>query len=241
MNTYLPVTRKIFFNTAQFFILIVAFCLANIASAHAMPTLQLSDGTTTIMIVDEGPGDALPGIIGGVGYMGSVGSFNLNVTTGFVTPLVGTYNQPMLNLSSVGVSSSGSGGTLTIMFTETGFGSITGDIFETKVGGTNHGAISFNTYVDNTNTAFGTGTLIGNLGATGVGAFDGSTSSIFAPSDPFSMTAVATITHGSGNKASSFGMSVNVVPEPISYALFIIGGTILGGRLYLTRKKIRVS
>jgi len=237
MNKYITITKKLFFTSAQFLILISAFCLAGIASAHAMPALQLSDGTTTILIVDEGPGDALPGIIGGVGYMGSLGSFNLNVTTGFVTPVVGTYNLPMLSLNSVGVSSSGNGGTLTIMFTETGFGPITGSLFETKVGGTNHGAVSFNTYVDNTNTPFGTGTLIGNLGATGVGAFDSSTSSTFAPSDPFSMTAVATVTHGSGNKASSFGLSVNVVPEPVSYALFLIGGTILVGRLYLTRKK----
>jgi hypothetical protein len=240
MNDYLTVTKKLFINTAKFIILIVAFFIASVLSAHAMPSLQLSDGSTTILIVDEGPGDALPGIIGGVGYLGSVGVFNLTVTTGFVTPLIGTSELPMLNLNSVGVSSSGSGGTLTIMFTETGFGSIAAPLFETKVGGTNRGAVSFNTYVDNTNTAFGTGTLIGNLGATSSGAFSGSTSAIFNPSDPFSMTAVATITHGSGKKASSFGLSVNVAPEPISYALFIIGGALLGSRHYLTRKKRQV-
>jgi hypothetical protein len=237
MNNYLTLIRKIFFTTAQLFILISAFFLASIISAHAMPAMQLSDGTTTILIVDEGPGDALPGIIGGVGYMGSVGAFNLNVTSGFVTPFIGTYNLPMLNLNSVGVSSSGGGGTLTIMFTQTGFEPISGSLFETKVGGTNHGTVSFSTYVDSTNTAFGTGTLIGNLGAAGVGAFSGSTSSIFTPSDPFSVTAVATVTHGSGKKASSFGLSVNVAPEPISYALFIIGGVILGGRHFLIKKK----
>lgn len=233
----LTVTRNLFIKTTKFITLISAFFVASILSAHAMPALQLSDGSTTILIVDEGPNDALLGIIGGVGYMGSVGAFNLNVTSGFVTPFIGTSELPMLNLNSVGVSSSGSGGTLTIMFTETGFGSIAAPFFETKVGGTNRGAVSFNTYVDNTNTAFGTGTLIGNLGTTSSGAFSGSTSAIYNPSDPFSITAVATITHGSGKKASSFGLSVNVAPEPISYALFIIGGVILGGRHYLTRKK----
>jgi hypothetical protein len=234
MNKYQTVTRKIFFTIAQFFILVSAFCLASIASAHAMPALQLSDGTTTILIVDGGPGDALPGT-GEVGYMGSLGVFNLNVTTGFASPDNGTSELPLFNLNSIDVSNSGSGGTLTIMFTETGFTS--GPVFETIVGGTNHGALSFKTYADNTNTAFGTGTLIGDLGATGIGAFDATTSTIFNASNPFSMTAVAKITHGIGNEASSFGLSVNVAPEPVSYALFIIGGILLGSRQYLIRKK----
>jgi hypothetical protein len=240
MNDYLTVTIKQFINTAKFIGLIVAFFIASVLSAHAMPSLQLSDGSTTILIVDEGPGDALSGIIGGVGYLGSVGAFNLTVTTGFVSPLVGMPELPLLNLNSIGVNSSGSSGTLTIMFTETGFGPITAPVFETMVGGTTRGNVSFNTYVDSTNTAFGTETLIGNLGTNVSGAFSGSTSAIFSPSDPFSMTTVATITHGSGNKASSFGLSVNVVPEPISYALFIIGGAILGSRHYLTRRKQKV-
>jgi len=214
----------------------IIFMLVSTQSVHAMPALKLSDGSTTIMIVDEGPNDALPGIIGGVGYLGPVGVFNINVTTGFTTPLIGTPELPMLNLNSFGVSSSGSGGTLTIMFTETGFGPIAAPVFETRVGGTNRGTVSFNTYVNNTNTAFGTETLIGSFGTNNAGAFSGSTSSIFSPSDPFSMTAVATINHGSGNKASSFGLNINVVPEPISSALFIIGGAILGGRYYFKRK-----
>lgn len=216
--------------------IIIVFLLVGIQSVHAMPVLKLSDGTTTIMVVDEGPNDALPGVIGGVGYLGSVGVFNLTVTTGFVTPFLGTSTFPSMDLNSVAVSSSKSGGTLTIMFTDTDFGPIGAPVFETMVGGTSRGTVNFNTYVDSTNTAFGTNTLIGNLGTYGPGAFSGSTSATYSPSNPFSMTAVATITHGGGSKVSGFDLNVNVAPEPISSTLFVIGAAILGGRYFSKRK-----
>ncbi len=219
----------------------IIFILISIQVAHSMPTLQLSDGSTTIMVVDEGPNDALIGIIGGVGYLGPVGYFNLNVTTGFVTPFLGTSSFPVMNLNSVDVSSSQGGGTLTIMFTATDFLPSGASVFESKVGGTTRGATSFNTYIDSTNAAFGTETLIGSFGTYGSGAFNGSNTVTLSIFNPYSITTVATINHGSGNKVSSFGLNVNVVPEPVSSALFVIGGVMLVSRFYLKRKNQHAS
>lgn len=67
-------------------------------SAFAVPQLQLSDGTTTITVTDQGIGD-IDGNTGVIVFHGSIGAFNINVTTGITKPVLGSPTQPVLDLN----------------------------------------------------------------------------------------------------------------------------------------------
>lgn len=210
-------------------------------SAHATATLQLYDGTTTYTIAD---GSTTPGLVdsstdaGVVTWIGSIGVFNINITTGITYPALGSSTIPELDLTDVSISGS-SGGTLEVWFSQTGFSLSSPATFDTTVGGTHDDTTSFYTYFDTSNTLFGTATTAGTLGPFVAGTnddpFSGLTSSTYALSSPFSLTSKAVITHSSGGQNTSFNLNLNVVPEPISSTLFIVGGATLGFRRF--RKK----
>jgi hypothetical protein len=82
--------------------------------AHAVPTLTLTDGTTTITIEDGKILDSNP-LAGVVTYIGGIGVWSINVSTG-ISP---TTADPFMDLSSANASSGA--GNLSILFTETGF------------------------------------------------------------------------------------------------------------------------
>ena len=98
-----------------FAVLALAFCAA--ASANAS-SIKLSDGVTTKIINDGEFGDANP-LADVVTFIASIGAWQVNLSTG--STLFSEPTAPLLSLISLNATSN-AGGTLTISFTDIGFG-----------------------------------------------------------------------------------------------------------------------
>jgi hypothetical protein len=111
-------------------------------AAQAIPTLTLSDGTTTVTLTDAS---------GVVTYNGKVGNWFVNVDTGLASPpgpFGGSAKQPYMDLSFDNVFRNGSqpggalgGNVLTILFTDNNLGPLNGSL-HLKTGGTLTGITS---------------------------------------------------------------------------------------------------
>lgn len=192
--------------------------------ADATPTLSLSDGSTTVIVADNGVGD-LNAAIGMVTFSGAIGNFALNVSTGVTYPVLGSSASPEMDLNSIDVTSPSGGGTLTLKFSEIGYSSPLG--FTAEIGGTigAGGSLSYNTFSSSTNTLFVETTPLTSLGSFGPGAFSGTTSGIAGGVGPFSLTQVVTLTLPNAGTATSFNASL-AVPEPAS--LLLLGAGLAG-------------
>lgn len=202
--------------------------------AWAVPTLELSSGGTTVTVTDGGAGDANPAA-GAVTFVGSVGNFTINVSTGLTKPAIGSPSFPDMDLNSV--NSSTLGGTLTISFSETGF--TASSVLKSDVGGTTQGTASFEVYADASNALFGQGTSVASFGPFSGGAFSDQSGGVVAPAGPYSLTQIATIVHtrGPNAKTTSFDFQTTV-PVPATLGLFGIGLVGLG---WLGRRRSKVA
>lgn len=226
------------FSKILMFSILAVFLVAK--SASAIPMLELSDGSTTQTIYDQDSND-LSSVVGGVTWIGAIENFDIYVTTGLTKPVIGRTDSPKMDLISLDVSG-GDGGTLTIKWTDTDF-EITspGDIpqLQTLIGGVTAGTVLLESYLDQGNDPFVTATLLSSLGPFTSGAFsdsDAVAAGWITPDNPFSLTLVATITHGSGEGVnSSFNAEIVTMPEPASMLLLgsgLIGLCALGRRKF---------
>lgn len=192
--------------------------------------VELENGASTVTVTDNGVGDSDP-TLGSVTYVGSVGVFDINVTTGISKPLVGSATEPILTLNSVNTSSTAAG-TLKVRMTATDFTGPVGAGLAAPLdfGGTTNGTAALDAYVDSSNAAFGMATPAGSLGAFGPGPFDDSSASIVSATGPYSATLEATIVHAAPLDITSFGGQLRVVPEPGSLALIGLGALLVGRR-----------
>ena len=200
-----------------------------------MVELSNSDGairTTT----DNGTGDFDfffgPGVTTGLIVTGgSLGAFDTNVETGAASPYLGNGFTYEMDLASSNTTSGA--GDITIKLTDTDI-SFTRLPFWIEFGGTSNGTISFQTYIDSTNTAFGTETLLSSTDIMS-GDFSGSDQGQITLTAPYSMTIVATISHLNKGDITSFDYNIKVA-EPMPLALVGLG---LLGLTLVSRRRSR--
>src|SRR5947207_5057746 len=171
--------------------------LASAPSAHGVPTLSISDGLGHTLTLTQP---------GGFKYTGTLGNFSLNITSGIANSdalLTG------LNFTITGT------GQLTILLSNTGFGTLPGSI-NSQISGQTSGITAFATFADAGNRLFGTTTLLSKGGPFTAGAFSGNASALPVPG-PFSLTEKIVIVQ-SVFGTTSFGTTVKdpVVVGPVT-------------------------
>jgi hypothetical protein len=223
-------------NTVMAVFVAILLFLTCAPPACATAQLWLTDGTTTVKIVDNGSGDlsSTPGVLL---YNDTLGVFDITVRAN-TKPAYSPINPTAMDLFTFTLTSGGPG-TLRVMFSDTDFSGavLTGGMLH--VGGTfsGTGSLSVAGYEDNTNTLFGTQNFVGAVTSNVPGSFSGDIGAAFpvaAPPDMFSLTEIATINF-TGAGSTSFDAELSAVPEPASFAL--LGGLILLTVPVLRRKR----
>jgi hypothetical protein len=199
------------------------------APSHASLMLEVTDGSTTHTITDFGnTGEAI--------FFGSLPGFSFSLDTGLSKPMIGSADQPVLDLNLDEVASRGGGGTLTFKLTDTGFDGDGGPIrFLDSVGGTffGGGSLSVSTFMDCDNDADGDSTPLTSATFSGSSFSGGQTANVTACHHNYSLTELATLTLPGGAQFS--GDANLAVPEPPAIALF--GAGLLGLCFALRRKE----
>jgi len=190
-------------------------------AAYAIPTLTLSDGIAadTETIVDNGVGDSNPAV-GIVTFIGSLGVFNINMTSGLTKPALGSAAAPEIDISSF--NNATAKGTLTITFSEDGFTGFPGTV-KADFGGTQmNGNI--------TNTVLQNGMLVTTIGPLFGTNFSGGATGNLTGGAPYSLTQSVVMNFaGAGNKSFDAHVGVAVPDGGMTVTLLGLGLAGLAG------------
>jgi len=236
--------------------------------SEAALRLRLEDTVNNVGIIieDGGVGDLNP-VVGAVTFIGTVGSFEVNVSTGVSKPVIGgggiSYSEMDLN----SINTTTTGGSLQMILEDNNFPSVPQpdgqSSFITTIGGTFTGAVgtfvTAESFVDPTNATI-TGALIvplpaplPALAAVPVTAIQGMNETFltspfsatdvqsFVKSGPYSMFLEVNITIvGPGSASFDHNILVPTVPEPASMVIWSLGAGALGLGGFWRRKRAAV-
>lgn len=202
-------------------------------ATQAAPVLSLtasgSGGNASIQCADGAACDLNP-LAGVVTFIGQVGGFLLNVSTG-----AGNGSAPiwLMDLNSVNTQITSGTNTLVLGFSDTGYTHI-GDIVGSWGGTltTGAGTITASAYAGTTNTLFENSLLLGTLGPFASSPYAGSFTAASPATGPYSLSQYITL-----NTTGAFGYSGDFelkVPEP--NALALVGLALVAGAVVRRRR-----
>lgn len=193
-------------------IAVILFFVTTSANALIIEISESADFSGTVISANDSASEGFAQLFA------SLGDWSINSVIGLSNPILGDDRYDQIHLDSLNVT--GGSGTLYIRMTDTDFERGDGAHFLAEFGGTTSGTVSFQSFLDTSNTAFGMGTLLSDSGILS-GAFSGQDSGNALIGGPYSLSIFATITH-TGQGATSFDYEVTV-PEPGTLALLGIG------------------
>ena len=196
-----------------------------------MIALQLTSGAASVLVLDAGAGDGCP-LVGCITYIGPVGNWYLNVTTGVLDP--GVLPKGSIDLNSMSDQKPVTT-PLVLEFTRWDMAVPLIPYGGMWIGGTTDGTqVVYDAYRDNNNNPFGkpAAGLIGTLTFAlpgGTVGFSGATFGnvpVAAPAPPYSLTQRVSLS--GSTSAASFDATLQPVPEPATGILFGVGLLALG-------------
>lgn len=204
--------------------------MAITSTALAIPTLVISDGTTTTSLTSAS---------GIVNYSNTSldGFWSVVISTGETKPALGTATAPVFDLNVQATSLAGSTGhNLVVTFSDNNFGPLSGtelaQISGHLVSGT-AGAVTYKTFSDAGNTTGATTTQLTTSGSLSGPTYNNTASGPISGT-LFSITQQVTVSGGAAGGSYSLDASLSTVPDG-GATIALLGGA-LSSLAYFRRK-----